>query len=263
MKGPLSSRVVKGAVTGARRFYEFGPFRLDPNRHRLFRGDEVVALSPKAIQTLILLVENRGKLLERETLMDALWPDVIVEDANLTVAVSQLRKALNQNGDNAEFIETIPRVGYRFVADVCEVIKGPAPLISEGRKRLQPIADNAEANGTTTAPPQLQAKISLLPEQRRPRRMRRRLIVALALCLIMAVAAIAYRLVRSSTSAPAKISSVAVLPIKNLTGDPTAEYFSDGITESIISELSKVPELKVISLSSVFIFKGKVNDENV
>src|SRR5438105_8333383 len=158
MKGPLSSRVVKGAVTGARRFYEFGPFRLDPNRHRLFRGDEVVALSPKAIQTLILLVENRGKLLERETLMDALWPHVIVEDANLTVAVSQLRKVLNQNADNAEFIETIPRVGYRFVADVCEVLEEPAPSILEERKRSQPIGDNGEANGNTTAPQELQAK---------------------------------------------------------------------------------------------------------
>jgi TolB-like protein/DNA-binding winged helix-turn-helix (wHTH) protein/Flp pilus assembly protein TadD len=257
MEGPLSSRVAKGAVpSAARRFYEFGPFRLDPNRRRLFFGDEVVALSPKAIQTLILLVENRGKLLERETLMDALWPHVIVEDANLTVAVSQLRKALNQNGDNAEFIETIPRVGYRFVADVCEVIKEPPPLIPEERKRLQP---TAEANGTTTAPPELQAKISLPPEQP-PRRMQRRLIVALALCLIIAVAAIAYRLVRSSSSAPANISSVAVLPLKNLTGDPAAEYFSDGITESIISELSKIPELKVISRASVFVFKGKEID---
>src|SRR5207244_3618266 len=166
MEGPLSSSAAKGAViTGARRFYEFGPFRLNPNRQRLFRGDEVVALSPKAIETLILLVENRGKLLERETLMDALWPHVIVEDANLTVAVSQLRKALNQNGDNAEFILTIPRVGYRFVADICEVIDEPEPLILEERTRLQPIADNAEANGTTTAPPELEAKISLLPEQ--------------------------------------------------------------------------------------------------
>src|SRR4029077_10983274 len=118
MEEPLSRRVAKGA-SGVRRFYEFGPFRLDPNRQRLFRGDDVVALSPKAIETLILLVENRGKLLERETLMDALWPHVIVEDANLTVAVSQLRKALNQNGDNAQFILTIPRVGYRFVADIC------------------------------------------------------------------------------------------------------------------------------------------------
>src|SRR5204863_3346640 len=132
MEGPLSSRLVKGAVTSrARRFYEFGPFRLDPNRHRLFCGDEIVALSPKAIQTLILLVENRGKLLERETLMDALWPHVIVEDANLTVAVSQLRKALNQNGDDAEFIETIPRIGYRFVAEIRQVIEEQTPLRNE------------------------------------------------------------------------------------------------------------------------------------
>src|ERR1044071_108248 len=178
MEGPLSSRVVKGAVpNGARRFYEFGPFRLDPNRHRLFCGDEVVALSPKAIQTLILLVENRGKLLERESLMEALWPRVIVEDANLTVAVSQLRKALNQNGEKGEFIETIPRVGYRFVAGICELCEEPAPLIPEQRTRSQtikPIADNGETYGTSTAPPELKAKISLLPEQRR-RRMQRRL----------------------------------------------------------------------------------------
>src|SRR5207245_10816299 len=130
-------------------------------------------------------------LLERETLIGALWPDVIVEDANLTVAVSQLRKALNQNGEKREFIETIPRVGYRFVADVCEVIKEPAPLIPEERKRLQPIADNAEPNGIPNAPPELQAKISLLPEQRRPRRMPRRLIVTLDLCVILPVAATA------------------------------------------------------------------------
>jgi TolB-like protein/DNA-binding winged helix-turn-helix (wHTH) protein/Flp pilus assembly protein TadD len=256
--------VAKGGVTnGARRFYEFGLFRLDPNRQRLFRGDEVVSLSPKAIQTLILLVENRGKLLERETLMDALWPDVVVEDANLTVAVSQLRKALNQNGDNAEFIETIPRVGYRFVADICEVIKEPTPLVLEERTRSKTtkrIADNGETYGTTSAPPELPAQISPLPEQRPFLRTQRTLIVALALCLAIAAAAIAYRFSKSSSGAPAKISSVAVLPLKNLTGDPNAEYFSDGLTESIISALSKVPELKVISRASVFIFKGKEID---
>jgi TolB-like protein/DNA-binding winged helix-turn-helix (wHTH) protein/Flp pilus assembly protein TadD len=252
------------AITnGVRRFYEFGSFRLDLNRHRLLRDGEVVALSPKAIQTLTLLVQNPGKLLEREALIQAVWPDVTVEDANLTVAISQLRKALNQNGDAAEFIETIPRVGYRFVADICEVIEEPAPLILEERTRSQqikPIADNGETNGTSTAPPELQAKISLLPEQRPFLRTHRSLIVALAVCLTIAAAAVAYRLVKSSSSAPADISSVAVLPLKNLTGDPNAEYLSDGITESIISQLSKAPELKVISRASVFTFKGKEID---
>ena len=253
--------MVKTAITnGVRRFYEFGSFRLDPNRHRLLRDGEVVPLSPKAIQTLTLLVQNPGKLLEREALMQGVWPNVTVEDANLTVAISQLRKALNHNGDAAEFIETIPRLGYRFVADICEVIEEPAPLITGEGTRLQPIADNGETNGTTIAPPELRAKISLLPEQRPSLRRQRRLIVVFALCLAIAVAAIAYRFFRSSGRAPANIGSVAVLPLKNLTGDPNAEYFSDGISESIISELSKVPELKVISRQSAFIFKGKEID---
>jgi TolB-like protein/DNA-binding winged helix-turn-helix (wHTH) protein/tetratricopeptide (TPR) repeat protein len=255
---------VKTAITnGVRRFYEFGPFRFDLNRHRLLRDGEVVPLSPKAIQTLTLLLQNPGKLLEREAMMQAVWPDVTVEDANLTVAISQLRKALDHNGDAAEFIETIPRLGYRFVADICEVIEEPAPLILEGRTRSQPIkpvADNGKRNRTTTAPPELQAKISLLPEQRPFLRTHRSVIVALALCLTIAAAAVAYRLVKSSSSASANISSVAVLPLKNLTGDPNAEYFSDGISESIISELSKVPELKVISRPSAFYFKGKEID---
>ena len=264
MEGSLSTRVPKTAVTsGVQRFYEFGPFRLDPNRHRLFRGEEPVGLPPKAIQTLILLVENRGKLLERERLMDALWPGVIVEDANLTVAISQLRKALNLNGDHAEFIETIPRVGYRFVADTCEVIKEPAPLIRKDRIRVQPIAGDTEANGTPGALPELQAKTSLQPEKRPPLPVQPRLIVALTLCLTIGVAAIAYRLVKSNSSAPPNIGSVAVLPLKNLTGDPTAEYFSDGLTESMISELSKIPELKVISRASVFVFKGREIDPTV
>src|SRR2546430_13638999 len=99
----FESGVVKVATAnGVRRFYEFGPFRLDPKRHRLLRDGEVVPLSFKAIQTLTLLVLNPGKLLEREALMEALWPDTTVEDANLTVAISQLRKALKQNGDDAE-----------------------------------------------------------------------------------------------------------------------------------------------------------------
>ncbi|MGE5208817.1 MAG: winged helix-turn-helix domain-containing tetratricopeptide repeat protein, partial [Alphaproteobacteria bacterium] len=202
----------------------------------------------------------RGKLLERETLMDALWPDIIVEDANLTVAVSQLRKALNQNGDNAEFILTVPRVGYRFVAETSEVIEEPERLILEQRTRLKAKPDKAEGNGSTIARPELRAKIPLLREQPSPLRIQRRLILALVLCLIVAGTAVAYRFLRSSSGAPANIASVAVLPLKNLTGDPTAEYFSDGITESLISELSKIPELKVISRASVFVFKGKEID---
>jgi DNA-binding winged helix-turn-helix (wHTH) protein len=120
-----------------RQFYEFGPFRLDPEKHRLFRYGEPVPLSPKDVEALLVLVRHPGRLLEREELMQAVWADTFVEDANLTVAISHLRKALNQIGETAEYIETIPRVGYRFVADVRNVSEELAPLIIEKHKYSQ------------------------------------------------------------------------------------------------------------------------------
>src|ERR1700730_17793784 len=119
--------------SGIRNFYEFGPFRLDAQKHRLLREGEVVPLSPKAIDALMVLVQNPGKPLEREALMQAVWAESFVEDANLTVAISNLRKALGQNGETAEYIETVPRVGYRFVAKVREIRQEPVPLIIEKR----------------------------------------------------------------------------------------------------------------------------------
>src|SRR6266496_3215290 len=115
----------------SRHFYEFGPFRLDAEKHRLLRDGEPVHLSPKAAEALTVLVQNAGKMMEREALMQAVWADTFVEDANLTVAISHLRKALGQNGETAEYIETIPRVGYRFIAEVREAFEEPKPLIIE------------------------------------------------------------------------------------------------------------------------------------
>src|SRR2546427_1638738 len=117
----------------ARHFYEFGDFRLDADKHRLLRDGEVVPLSPKAVEALFVLVRNTGKPLEREALMQAVWADSFVEDANLTVAISHLRKALGQNNETVEYIETVPRVGYRFVADVREIRQEPTPLVVEKR----------------------------------------------------------------------------------------------------------------------------------
>ena len=85
---------MKGAArSGISCLYGFGDFRLDPSRRRLFHNEETILLSPKALETLIVLVRNAGKVLHRDELMNAVWPDTIVEDANLTVAISQLRKA--------------------------------------------------------------------------------------------------------------------------------------------------------------------------
>jgi len=97
------------------RLYEFGPFRLDPAERKLLRGNEIVALAPKAFDTLLLLVRNSGHLLEKDELIAMLWPDTFVEEGSLSNNIFILRKAL---GEDTEFIETVPRRGYRFVGAV-------------------------------------------------------------------------------------------------------------------------------------------------
>src|SRR6202140_5644813 len=97
------------------RLYEFGPFRLDPAERKLLRDTEIVALTPKAFDTLLLLVRNSGHLLEKDELINSLWPDTFVEEGSLSNNIFLLRKAL---GEDPAFIETVPRRGYRFVGAV-------------------------------------------------------------------------------------------------------------------------------------------------
>src|SRR5438045_1915547 len=119
----------------SKRLYEFGRFRLDPGERLVLREGRPVSLKPKVLDTLILLVENRGRMLEKSELMQRLWPDSFVEEANLTVNVSQLRMALGQVEEGERYIETIPKRGYRFVApvremrtDAADLIVAPSPL---------------------------------------------------------------------------------------------------------------------------------------
>src|SRR5262245_17560344 len=102
--------------------YEFGPFRVDTANHLLLRDGQVVPLKPKVFDTLVVLVDSRGRLLEKDELMKALWPDSCVEGSNLTQTVYMLRKALGEGPDEHNYIETIPKRGYRFVGAVRESV---------------------------------------------------------------------------------------------------------------------------------------------
>ncbi len=101
-----------------RHLYEFGPFRLDVTERQLFRNGRPVSLTPKAYETLLLLVERSGRVLTKDELMRAIWPDTFVEEANLAHNISLLRKALGETPDEQQYIQTIPRRGYRFIAEV-------------------------------------------------------------------------------------------------------------------------------------------------
>src|SRR6187397_2294031 len=98
--------------------YQFGPFHLDGRERRLSRGGDVIPLRLKVFETLLALVENAGRLVTKQELLDTVWPGTAVEENNLNHNVSVLRKALGENATGQQYIETVPRIGYRFVAPV-------------------------------------------------------------------------------------------------------------------------------------------------
>ena len=129
--------------------YEFGPFRLEPAERKLLRSNEIVVLTPKAFDTLVVLVRNSGHLLEKDELIRVLWPDSFVEEGNLTNNISLLRKAL---GDNPAYIETVPKRGYRFVGAVQQL---PSPSARHQQKpQLELASPAAQGSAWDAAPPQ-------------------------------------------------------------------------------------------------------------
>ena len=163
------------------RIYEFGPFRLESAERRLLRQGELIVLTPKVFDLLLALVERSGHLVSKDELLRSVWPDSFVEEANLSVNISALRRAMGDGRGCEKYIETIPRIGYRFVAPVREIaVAADEPVIQ----------------------------------------------------------------------------SIAVLPLLNLSDDPAQDYFVDGMTEELITELAKISRLRVISRTSAMHFKG-------
>jgi len=125
------------------RLYEFGPFRLDPDKRKLWRGNQAVALTPKAFDTLHLLVRNNGRVLEKGDLISILWPDTFVEEGSLSNHIFLLRKAL---GEDPSFIETVPRRGYRFVGAVRQFPYAPLPLPEKPLEGHRELANEVSAD---------------------------------------------------------------------------------------------------------------------
>jgi TolB-like protein/DNA-binding winged helix-turn-helix (wHTH) protein/Tfp pilus assembly protein PilF len=211
--------------------YQFGPFVLDASKRRLLRDGEVVRLTPKAFETLLALVEMRGKTIEKDELLKRVWGDTVVEENNLNQSITALRKALGDSRSESQYIATIPGLGYRFVADVRE--ESPAETSTE-----------------TAASP-------VVAESRMARSRRPWLIGAgvLVVALVLTLGLISWA--RRPEPERFKISSVMVLPLENLSGDPSQEYFADGMTDALIGDLARINGLRVISRTSSMHYKGK------
>ena len=139
------------------RLYEFGPFRLDPTERILLRGNEIVPLTPKAFDTLHLLVRNSGHLMEKEELIRTLWPETFVEEGSLSNNIFLLRKAL---GEDQAFIETVPRRGYRFVGAVLQL---PSPPTRHNEKSQLELASPAVQHPSSIAVPPGPSPLAALP----------------------------------------------------------------------------------------------------
>jgi Tol biopolymer transport system component/DNA-binding winged helix-turn-helix (wHTH) protein len=124
-----------------KRFYDFGPYRLDPAKRLLLKDGEQVQLTPKAFDILLALVEESGRLLEKDELIKRVWPDSFVEEGNLTVNISTLRKAFGESPNQHRYIVTVPGKGYRFVADVREFLDEDADLIIDEHERTHVVIE--------------------------------------------------------------------------------------------------------------------------
>src|SRR5262245_5745901 len=224
--------------------YRFGEFTVDADQKVLFRNGSPLRLTPKVFDTLLILVENGGRIVEKEALMNRVWPDTFVEEANLTFNIQQLRKALGDNARKPFFIETVARRGYRFIADLEE----PANL-----------AEAASIQNDTFGTPEIQLS-NVKSSARHSIKRSAKVFGAAAALLLILVAGIGLWQWRSSRQPQASNEKVmlAVLPFQNLTGDAAQDYFSDGLTEEMITQLGNLDpqHLGVIARTSVMHFKN-------
>jgi TolB-like protein/DNA-binding winged helix-turn-helix (wHTH) protein/Flp pilus assembly protein TadD len=225
----------------------FLSFQLDPENHSLCRGEERLQITPKAFDVLCHLVEKAGSLVTQDELLEALWPNTYINPEVLRKYILEIRRALGDQPGKPVFIETVTKRGYRFIA----------PVIDQSSAQA---AGPATLDGTPELPG---AQATLLEQENSSNKVTMRKLAIPAVLLIVVAIAITgyYWRVRTRLKAPPSgNSSIAVLPFVDLSSGKDQEYFSDGLTEELITNLAKIPGLKVVARSSAFQFKGKNED---
>jgi TolB-like protein/DNA-binding winged helix-turn-helix (wHTH) protein/Tfp pilus assembly protein PilF len=231
----------------------FKTFRLDTANHLLWRNGDRIPITPKAFDVLSYLVKHAGRVVTQDEVLEALWLESYVNPEVLRKYILEIRKALGDRPDNPEFIETVPKRGYRFIAPVVE--ENATELLVAAT--LTAMQEPASRENTGPAAVSSEQKSSL-------GRYRLWQFAVLLILASLAAAAIAGRHfqvthVRVDTALP-KNTSIAVLPFANLSAAKDQEYFSDGLAEQLINDLAKLPGLKVAGRSSAFQFKGRDED---
>ncbi|MFL6210420.1 MAG: winged helix-turn-helix domain-containing tetratricopeptide repeat protein [Pyrinomonadaceae bacterium] len=243
----------------AKHFYEFGPFRLDTANRLLMHDGEVVPLKQKAVETLLVLVEGRGEVLAKEALMQRLWPDSFVEEANLTQNIYMLRKALG----TGDYIETVPRRGYRFAAEVREWAEESADLIVQERTRASIFIEEEEEIKEQTEADVQGEQVPVLSTARWPRRRTGLAVTVAALTLVALLGLASYRWRRGAderAGAEVAVRSIAVLPFKSLGADGGDVYMGLGMADTLITKLSSAGRLIVRPTNTVLKYTAAEQD---
>jgi DNA-binding winged helix-turn-helix (wHTH) protein/TolB-like protein len=239
--------------------YEFGPFVLDAGERVLRREGQPVALAPKALDTLLVLIEKNGRIVEKDELMNRVWPDSFVEEGNLAFNISVLRKTLAESGADVQFIETVPKRGYRFVATVRELNETPDLLLQ--RQTVSRIVIEEQRESPVEGPAKLPAPTSsstLL----RPLTSNRRLwaICGIFLGLMVVVGAAVYFRFSTAFGARSGVRTIAVLPFKPLAANAGDEYLELGMADALITRLSNLKQVIVRPTSSVLKYTSAGGD---
>ena len=228
----------------------FQSFRLDSANQCLWHGGARVQITPKAFDVLRYMVENAGRLVTQDELLEALWPETYVNQEVLRKYILEIRKVLGDRPEKPEFIETVTKRGYRFIAPVVDESAGEP---AESPTSPAPEERATEEQVVRETVPSEQAEQQTSPAKRRP----------WLLAIMVAVALVAagglggyYRFARKRPRAvSANNTSIAVMPFVDLSPAKDQQYFSDGFAEQLINDLAKLPGVKVVGRSSSFQFR--------
>ncbi|MGA2901903.1 MAG: winged helix-turn-helix domain-containing protein [Candidatus Acidiferrales bacterium] len=234
----------------ADRSYHFGEFELDRDRFELRRNGRALKLERIPLELLLLLAEKQGAVVTRQEIIDRLWgKDVFVDtEHGINTAIRKIRQALRDDPDDPRFVQTVTGKGYRFVAEKTDVSSLAAPTPAESAPAATAPIPPAEPVATPPAVPLAAPKHRFQSAAA--------LLLILVAGTLVAVNAAGLRDRLFPATRARQIHSIAVIPLTNLSGDPSQDYFADGMTDEVITMLAKNTSLRVVSRTSAMQYKG-------
>jgi TolB-like protein/DNA-binding winged helix-turn-helix (wHTH) protein len=241
--------------------FKFGDFKLDCDRFELYRAGRTLKLERKPMELLVLLAAKNGNLVTRSEIAEHLWDREVFVDTEhgINTAIRKIREVLNDDPVQSRFVQTVTGKGYRLIGSIEVSTDEPGQQSSQNRNRRVGDIPTTQPSAIATAEPEAPTQAAEPPNDQAPPQTHRRtwLIASAALALLLAI--LITRILQNRAlhhAASQRITSIAVLPLDNLSGDPNQNYFADGMTDELTTMLAKNSTLRVVSRTSAMQYKG-------